>query len=85
VRCSCSKGHTLGSTNLLSRARIKVAVLEREEERAQALDLKEAFGDSEWPTAQGGRWGTIYIPHLKKELLGGFPLDKSNEAIKQVQ
>jgi hypothetical protein len=57
--------HTQGSSNLLSRTRIKIGVLGREE-RAQALDLKEAFWFSEWPTTLGGRSGSIYSPNLKR-------------------
>jgi hypothetical protein len=63
--------HTQGSSNLLSRTRIKIGVLEREE-RAQALDLKKVFCVSEWPTAQGSRWGSISSPHFKKSRWGAF-------------
>jgi hypothetical protein len=39
----------------------------RERKRgAQDLDLKGGFAFSEWPTALGGRWGSIYNPHLKR-------------------
>jgi hypothetical protein len=44
---------------------MKIEVLERAE-GAQALDLKECSHFSKWPTTQGGRWGSIYSPHLKK-------------------
>jgi hypothetical protein len=59
--------HTQEISNLQSRIRIKIGALVREE-RAQALDLKEAFRFSEWPTTQVGRWGSIYSPDLKKSL-----------------
>jgi hypothetical protein len=63
--------HTQGSSNLLSRIRIKMEALGREE-RAQALDLREAFHFSKWPTISWGRWGSIYSPHLKKSYWGVF-------------
>jgi hypothetical protein len=71
VRISCLKGGTQGSLNLLSRTKIKIWILGREE-RGQPMDLKGAFQFSEWPTALDGRWGSIYIPHLKKSHLGAF-------------
>jgi hypothetical protein len=44
----------------------KAWILWREREMgAQALDLWECLAFFEWPTAQGGRWGSIYSPHLK--------------------
>jgi hypothetical protein len=63
--------HTQGSSNLLSRIRIKIWMLGREE-RAQALDLKEAFWFFEWPTTLWGRWGSIYSHHLKNSHWGAF-------------
>jgi hypothetical protein len=51
-------------------SRMKFEVLERE--GAQALDLNECSHFSEWPTTQGGSWGSIYSPHLKIAVGGIF-------------
>jgi hypothetical protein len=75
------EGGTLKGAQIFSQEQeFKIEALGREE-RAQALDLKEAFHFSEWLTAQGGRWGSIYSPHLKNEPLGGFPPDKFSEPL----
>jgi hypothetical protein len=59
------EGGTLkGAHNIISRTRIKIGVLGREE-RAQALDLKKVFHFSKWPMAQRSRWGFVYSPYLK--------------------
>jgi hypothetical protein len=44
---------------------MKTEDLEREE-GAQALDIKVYSCFREWPTTQGGSWGSIYSPHLKR-------------------
>jgi hypothetical protein len=45
----------------------------RERKRgAQDLDLKGGFAFSEWPTALGGRWGSIYNPDLKRVIGESF-------------
>jgi hypothetical protein len=36
------------------------------------LDLKECSRFSEWPTAQGGRWGLFIAPTLKESLEESF-------------
>jgi hypothetical protein len=77
VRSSYLKGGTQGSLNLLSRTKIKIWILGREE-RGQAMDLNGAFQFSEWPTDLEGRWGSIYIPHLKKKPFGSFSPTKSD-------
>jgi hypothetical protein len=42
---------------------------------AQDLDLKGSSAFYEWPTTQGGMWGTIYSPHLKKSRWEEFSPD----------
>jgi hypothetical protein len=32
----------------------------------------ESFLFPEWPMALGGRWGSIYSPHLKRAIGGSF-------------
>jgi hypothetical protein len=60
------EGGTLKGAQIFSQEQeFKIEALGREE-RAQALDLKEAFHFSEWLTAQGGRWGSIYIAPTSK-------------------
>jgi hypothetical protein len=68
VKCSCLNWvvHSKGSSSLLSRTRIQCFNLRERKRGAQDLDLKESIAFSEWPTAQGGRWGSIYSPHLKE-------------------
>jgi hypothetical protein len=39
---------------------------------AQDLDSKGSSAFSEWPTALRGRWGSIYIPHLKRAIGESF-------------
>jgi hypothetical protein len=50
---------------------MKIEVIKREE-GVEALDLKGYSHFSEWPTTQGGRWGSIYSPHLKRAVGGIF-------------
>jgi hypothetical protein len=57
-------------------SRMKVEDLEREE-GAQALNLKEYSHFSEWSTAQGGRWGSIYKPPPQKSRWRNLSSDKS--------
>jgi hypothetical protein len=57
------------------------------------LDLMGDFRFSEWPMTLGGRWGSIYSPHLKRAIRGIFhrtslvrPPDKSGGPLwKQVK
>jgi hypothetical protein len=76
--------HTQGSLNLLSK-------IKNEDWSLRERGMSSSFGSqmgalfSQWPTTQGGRWGSIYSPPPQKESLGGFPSDKSGEATKQVQ
>jgi hypothetical protein len=68
VRCSCLN-QWLTQSKLKSSLKNKNQELdlrERERERAQACNLKEAFCFFEWPATLGGRWGSIYRPHLKR-------------------
>jgi hypothetical protein len=61
-----SVAHSRGLKSSLNNKNQDLDHRERERERrAQALDLKRAFRVSEWPTTLGGRWGSIYSPHLK--------------------
>jgi hypothetical protein len=52
----------------------------------QDLNLKEAFYFSKWPMTLGGRWGSIYSPHLKRAIEGIFhrtsPVDFSRSRCK---
>jgi hypothetical protein len=60
---------------------MRIEVLERERKELKLLNLKEYSCFSEWPTTQGGRWGSIYSPHLKRAIEGIFhrtsPVDLS--------
>jgi hypothetical protein len=57
VKCYCLNqvAQSKGSSNLLSRTRIQSLDLRERERGTQALDLRECFAFSEWPTVQGGR------------------------------
>jgi hypothetical protein len=88
VRCSCLN-RWLTQMELKSSLKNKnqVWILVRER-RARALDLKGVFQFSEWPTALGGRWGSIYSPHLKRAVGRTFhqtssvrPPDKSGGSL----
>jgi hypothetical protein len=47
----------------------------RERERSSNFGSQCVICFFEWPTAQGGRWGSIYSPHLKKSHWGEFSPD----------
>jgi hypothetical protein len=65
------EGGTLKEAQIFSQeSRIRIEALERKE-GAQALGSQRVFLFSEWPTTQGGMWGSIYSPHLKR-VGGGF-------------
>jgi hypothetical protein len=61
---------TQGSSNLLSRTRIKTWILGRE--RSSNFGSQGVFCFSEWPTTQVGRWGAIYSPHLERAVGESF-------------
>jgi hypothetical protein len=66
------EGGTLKEAQIFSQeSRIRIEALERKE-GAQALGSQRVFLFSEWPTTQGGMWGSIYSPHLKRALEDSF-------------